>query len=303
MSFVVTLIADPEKEPLTQTLADNIGYVLELQGITATRRDWLKPSVALDLYIDKPSFTPPLGRGFLELLDDKAQEALRGYPIDAIVQVEASRRKKLLVADMESTIITIEALDELAEYVGLKDKIAAITARAMNGELDFEAAITERVALLAGLSETALQEVYDTKAKLMPGAEALVSTMKQNGAHCMLVSGGFDFFTSRVRDRLGFHEDHANRLEIENGKLTGRVLSPILGKKAKLHALQEACGKLGITPYDAVAVGDGANDLPMLLEAGLGVAFRAKPTVRAQAREQVNYGDLTALLFAQGYRL
>ena len=225
------------------------------------------------------------------------------YNIDFIIQLAGNRRKKLLIADMESTIITCECLDELAELVGIRDKIAAITARAMNGELDFEAALRERVGLLKGLPESALQRVMDEKVRLMPGAKQLLSTMKKQGAYCMLVSGGFDFYASRVADMLGFDEWRANKLEIIDGKLTGNVIAPVLGKEAKLEALNGACKKLGLTLEDALAVGDGANDLPMLLAAGLGIAYHAKPHVRAQAKHKIDHADLRALLWAQGYKI
>jgi phosphoserine phosphatase len=292
MDFVITLIADPSKAPLTQAFVDSMTPSLGLQAIPVQKTQWLKEGVACDL------FTAHASR---DGLDGFVQSVIADQPYDAVVQPAANRRKKLLVADMESTIITCECLDELAEYVGLREKIEAITARAMNGELDFAQALKERVALLAGLTESALQEVYDKKAQLMPGAKELVAVMKKAGATCMLVSGGFDYYTTRIKSRLGFDEERSNRLEIVDGRLTGRVIPPILGKEAKLAALEEGCSKLGIAPQDALAVGDGANDLPMLLEAGLGVAFRAKPAVRAAARARVNHGDLTALLFAQGY--
>jgi phosphoserine phosphatase len=199
---------------------------------------------------------------------------------------------------MESTIIENECLDELAEYVGLRDNIEAITARAMNGELDFAAALAERVALLSGLPESALQEVYDQRVRLMAGAEALMKALKAQGIYTMLVSGGFSFYTSRIKERLGFDEERSNRLEILDGALTGRVLPPILDKNAKLAALEEGCAKLGISANEAIAIGDGANDLPMLLSAGLGIAYHAKPTVRAQAENQINQCDLSALKWA-----
>jgi phosphoserine phosphatase len=291
MNCVITLIADSNKLRLPQVFVDTMVQVLSMQDVTVDKTAWLKDGVAVDLFTQYQD---------QDKLDTIAQEAIRGHRVDAIVQKGAKRKKKLLIADMESTIITCECLDELAEFVGLKDKIAGITARAMNGELNFEEALAERVGLLKGLPESALQQVMDEKVKLMPGAQALVSAMKKNGAYTMLVSGGFDFFTSRIKTMLGFDDARGNRLEIIGGKLSGKVLPPILGKEAKLHALQEACAKLKITPDDIVAVGDGANDLPMLIAAGLGIAYHAKPTVQAQAKARVNYADLHALLFAQG---
>jgi phosphoserine phosphatase len=263
-----------------------------MQGIAVRNHQWLKENTACDLFVEMDDIT---------WLDSALQNTLRSQPMEAIVQPVATRKKKLLIADMESTIITCECLDELADIVSIRDKIASITARAMNGELNFEEAITERVGLLEGLPESALQEVYDKKVQLMPGAKELVNTMKKQGAYCMLVSGGFDFYTSRIKDLLGFDEARANRLEIKDGKLTGNIIPPILGKEAKLSALEETCKKMGVAPEETLAVGDGANDLPMLMAAGLGIAYHAKPTVRAAAKARVNHTDLTALLYAQGY--
>jgi phosphoserine phosphatase len=234
---------------------------------------------------------------------DAARVALDGHPVDVnVVMAEPDeRRKRLLVADMESTIIEQECLDELAERVGLRPHIAAITDRAMRGELDFETAIKERVGLLAGLDATVLQDIYDSRVTLMPGAATLVRTMTRDGAFCALVSGGFTFFTDRIAARLGFADSQANRLEIAAGKLTGRVVEPILGSEAKLAALEGYSARLGLMATAAMAVGDGANDVAMIEAAGLGVAFRAKPIVADQAAVSIRHGDLTALLYLQGY--
>ncbi len=198
---------------------------------------------------------------------------------------------------MDSTMITVECIDEMADFVGKKAEVARITERAMNGELDFAQALCERVALLKGLSESTLQQCYDERVKMMPGAKELIAAMRKQGGYTVLVSGGFTFFTSRVRDVLGFHEDFSNRLEVENGMLTGRVIPPILGKEAKLQTLKDTCKNLGISTQNVIAVGDGANDLPMLLEAGLGVAYHAKPVVQAQASARINHCDLSALTY------
>lgn len=229
--------------------------------------------------------------------------ALHGLTLDinTIVADPATRRNKLMVADMESTIIEQECLDELADFVGLRERISDITARAMRGELDFEQAITERVSLLAGLDQKALDEVYDHRVTLMPGAETLVRTMRKHGAHCALVSGGFTFFSEKICRRLGFDDHQANRLEIESGRLTGRIQQPILGRQAKLAALERLKKQLGLARPLTMAVGDGANDLDMIKSAGLGVAFRAKPVVAAEADASIAHGDLTALLYMQGY--
>ena len=232
-----------------------------------------------------------------------ALEVLGSLPVDvnAVPGNAEQRRKGLLVADMESTIIEQELLDEIARRAGLGDGIAAITARAMRGEIEFEAALKERVALLAGLDARILDEAYQ-RVTFMPGAGTLVRTMKKHGATCALVSGGFTVFTERIATHLGFDEHQANVLEIEKGRLTGRVMEPILGRQAKLHALRRIARERGIDIAQTLAVGDGANDLDMIREAGLGVAFRAKPIVAAEARASIVHGDLTALLYLQGFR-
>jgi phosphoserine phosphatase len=218
-----------------------------------------------------------------------------------VVQRAEGRRKRLLIADMDSTMIRQECIDELADEAGVGAHVAAITARAMNGELDFEAALRERVGLLRGLPEAVIGQVLRDRITLMPGGPVLLATMKANGAYAALVSGGFTAFTSAVAERLGFDENRANTLLVEGGALIGTVAEPILGKEAKLQALNEIAVRLGITPADAIAVGDGANDLPMLLAAGTGVALHAKPRVQAECEVRVNHGDLTALLYLQGY--
>ena len=220
--------------------------------------------------------------------------------IDWAVLPARGRRKRLLVADMDSTMVAGETLDELAAEAGIGERVAAITARAMNGELDFEAAVRERVGLLAGLPLAAVEQVL-ARIRPMAGARAAVATMRASGAHCMLVSGGFTLFAEPVGERLGFDEVQANRLEVRDGRLTGRVLEPILGRDAKRRALEERRAALGLAPDETLAVGDGANDLAMLGAAGLGVAFRAKPAVAAQARIRVDRADLAALLYLQGY--
>jgi phosphoserine phosphatase len=252
----------------------------------------------------------PLGPGALDLYLEGATgdarkvalDALANHGADACVQPLAHRRKRLLVADMDSTIINVECLDELADFAGLKAEISAITERAMRGELAFEGALRERVGMLKGLSTQALQQAYDERVRLNPGARTLVRTMAANGARCVLVSGGFTFFTRRVAQAAGFHADRANTLIEADGALTGQVGEPILGREAKLAALREEAAGLGLTPEDTLAIGDGANDLAMIEAAGLGVAYRAKPIVAAQADAKVDHADLTALLYFQGYR-
>ena len=233
-------------------------------------------------------------------------EALKGdladLPVDFAIQPAENRRKRLLIADMDSTIINVECLDELADFAGVKAQVSEITERAMRGELAFEGALRERVGMLKGLGVEALQACYDQRVRLNPGAEILVRTMAQHGARCALVSGGFTFFTRRVAQAAGFHLNRANTLIELNGALTGEVGDPILGKEAKLAALNEETADLGVTPAEALAVGDGANDLAMIEAAGLGVAYRAKPIVAAQAHAKVDHTDLTTLLYFQGYK-
>jgi phosphoserine phosphatase len=228
--------------------------------------------------------------------------ALAGLPVDFAVQPAQGRRKRLLIADMDSTIIGCECLDELADFAGVKDQVSAITERAMRGELAFEGALRERVGMLAGLSADALRQCYDQRVRLNPGAQTLVRTMAAHGARCVLVSGGFTFFTQRVAAAAGFHDNRANTLIEAGGALTGQVGEPILGKAAKLTALIEETAALGVGPDQALAIGDGANDLAMIEAAGFGVAYRAKPVVAAQADARVDHADLTALLYFQGYR-
>lgn len=232
---------------------------------------------------------------------DASWSALQDQGVDLVIQPGAGRRKKMLLADMDSTMIQQECIDELAELAGVGAQVKEITSRAMNGELDFEGALIERVGLLGGLPETVIRDVLATRITLMPGGAALLATMKANGAYAALVSGGFTSFTTHVAARLGFDENRANTLLIDAGTLTGAVAHPILGRDAKVAALEEITRKLGISEDDVLAVGDGANDLGMLQRAGAGVALHAKPSVQAQAKLRINHGDLTALLFLQGY--
>jgi phosphoserine phosphatase len=251
-----------------------------------------------------------LGDGALDLFTEgespealalAASRALERQPADFCAQPAEGRRKRLLVADMDSTIIGCECLDELADVAGLKAEIAAITARAMAGEIPFEGALIERVSRLAGLGLDALEQVYAERVRLEPGAAVLARTMAQHGARCVLVSGGFDFFTSRVAAAAGFAAHRGNRLIDDGVRLSGEVALPILGREAKLAALVQEASALGLTLSETAAIGDGANDLAMIEAAGLGVAYRAKPVVAAQADARVDHADLTALLYFQGY--
>jgi phosphoserine phosphatase len=286
----VTVIA-PEAAPLDAAELSRARQALEALGARTMPPDWLHQGFAADLACD--GIDP-----------DQAQEAARAAlpgPRDVIAQATEGRQKRLLIADMDSTIITSETLDEIAAFAGLKDRIAAITARSMNGEIDFATALRERVAMLKGLSVDALEKTW-AATQYTEGAATLVATMRAHGAFCALVSGGFTFFTSRVRARLGFDLDQANLLHDDGTHLTGTVAEPILDRDAKLATLNKLCAERGLSLAQACTVGDGANDLAMLRAAGLGVAFRAKPVVAREARAKVEHTDLTALLHAQGFR-
>ncbi len=290
MDLVLTLIAAPHSGALSDDLIDRATRALHEAGAQIGETRWLAPGEACDLF-------------FAGIPCEQADKALETCDIDAdlVVQPVQGRVKKLLIADMDSTMVTGETLDELADFAGMKDRVAAITTRAMNGELDFEAALDERVALLAGMSVAMLDEAWK-RVEYTGGARTLVATMRANGAYAALVSGGFDFFTHAVRQELGFDFDQANVLLTDDGKtLTGKVKKPVLDRQAKVDALQKLSAQNGITTADAIAVGDGANDLQMIALAGTGVAFHAKPSVQAQARIRINHGDLTALLYLQGY--
>ena len=232
-----------------------------------------------------------------------ARAALEGLipMVDVVVHNHEHRRKKLLVADMDSTMITIECIDELADYAGIKAKIAEITERAMQGELDFEGALDARVALLRGLDASVIDRCREERVRLMPGARALVGTMRRNGAHCVLVSGGFTAFADQVAEAIGFHQAIANHLDMADGRLAGTVRRPIVGAQTKRDTLLAETERLGLDPMLTLAVGDGANDIPMIQAAGLGIAYRAKPKTAMAADGRIEAGDLRALLHVQGY--
>ncbi|CAM1649591.1 serB [Bartonella choladocola] len=287
--LVATLIANPEKPVLTPQLVDKA-----TDSINASNVYWLCDGIACDI---------PLNNN---IAPDEAQATLRntlhGEAVDVAVQRQDNRRKKLLIADMDSTMIGQECIDELADVAGLRDYISDITKRAMNGEIAFEPALRERVALLKGLPLSIIDDVIEKRITLANGGKALIATMRKNGAYTALVSGGFTLFTSKIASAIGFDEHNANELVVEGDHLAGRVNEPILGKQAKLEKLEELCERLHISPNDAMAVGDGANDLAMLKRAGSGVALHAKPIVAEAASIRIDYGDLTALLYLQGYR-
>jgi phosphoserine phosphatase len=290
MSQVLTLVAAPGG--LVQPQVIRVRDALQALGADAGAPDWLAPEEAADLPFEGLAADQAIAI---------AGQALAGAAVDVLAVPAAGRRKRLLLADMDSTIVTSETLDEIAAFAGLKERIAEITRRSMNGELDFRTALIERVGMLAGLPVSALERTWETT-ELTGGAKALVATMRANGAHCALVSGGFTFFTGRVAALVGFHEHHSNTLEIADGRLTGKVGEPILDRDAKLATLKRLAAEYAVPLEAALTVGDGANDLAMIQAAGLGVAFRAKPMVAAAARAKLDHADLRGLLFAQGYR-
>ena len=281
---VLTLIADPATAPLTAALLTRVR-----EAVGGGEPVLLSPGEAADIPL--PQLPDPAALA----------AALASAPIDAIALPAAGRRKRLLIADMDSTIVTGETLDELADFAGLKAEIAAITVRSMNGEIDFAAALRERVGMLRGLKLEALEATW-ARMRLTPGARELVATMRTHGAVTALVSGGFTFFTGKVAALVGFDLHRSNVLEHDGAALTGAVAEPILDRDAKLATLRALCATHGLAAEETLAVGDGANDLAMLRAAGLGVAFRAKPVVAAEARARVEHSSLRALLFAQGYR-
>ncbi len=287
MDCTLTLIGPPLDSAAVEAATKDLAAL----GARVAEPRWLAPGEACDI-------------GFEAAEPATAEAALRerfgAAPIDLAVQPTAGRRKRLLLADMDATIVAGESLDELAELAGLKPRIAAITARAMAGELDFAEALRSRVALLEGLPESALEETKE-RLTLNPGARCLVQTMKRHGAYTALISGGFGPFTAHVRALCGFDEERANRLLVAEGRLTGRVAEPILGRDAKRGALDDLLAKQDLAAEQACTVGDGANDIAMLQAAGLGVAYHAKPAVREAAGQRIDHGDLTALLFMQGY--
>ncbi len=289
MPFVATLIAHPSNPILSSKIGEDAAAAVSASGLY-----WLADGIACDIALSDGCDIAEAKAAMLAVIGD--------LPIDLAIQDTEARRKKLLIADMDSTMIEQECIDELAAEVGLKDKVAEITARAMNGELDFEFALRERVGLLKGLSLGVVDDVIKNRITLMSGGKTLVATMKKHGGYCALVSGGFTVFTGPISKEIGFDEHRSNLLLEEDGILTGHVGDPILGKQAKVDALNEISDRLGISPNDAIAVGDGANDLGMLQLAGSGVALHAKPTVAEQADIKMDHADLTALLYLQGYR-
>lgn len=291
MQNVATVITDPARADLDEESVEAVAEMLTEAGAGIEEIYWLDEAIACDLV-----FTGPLVAATRNLF----KEAFSASAFDIVVQPRQGRRKDLLVADMDSTIIEGETLDELADHAGLKEAVAAITDRAMNGELDFKQALRERVALLKGLPVGALEETVE-RMLLNPGANELIRTMRAHGAFAVLVSGGFKFISARIAEETGFNADQANRLEIVDGQLTGRVIEPILDRDAKLAALERYARERNVPLSETLAVGDGANDAPMIEAAGMGVAYHAKPVLRNCAAATIDNGDLTALLYLQGY--
>ncbi len=289
MPLVATLIADPSNPALTARRAEQAA-----SAVSGGSPDWLADSIACDIVL--PDGLEP------EAADSALRAALNGAPVDIVVQPSRSRRKKLLIADMDSTMIRQECIDELADEAGFGERVAAITALAMNGEIEFESAMRERVSVLKGLPVDIIDKVLAERIELTPGGRELIATMKKSGAHTALVSGGFTHFTGPVAAMLGFDENRANVLLAQDGVLTGTVAEPVLGQQAKVDCLHHLIDRHDLAMHETLAVGDGANDLGMLSLAGSGVALHAKPVVAAQSKMRIDHGDLTALLYIQGYR-
>jgi phosphoserine phosphatase len=290
MSLVATLICNPANPALDSTVIDGARAVLPQPN----EAHWLSDGVAADITFSSDEE--------MHVIADRLRAARGDLAIDVVVQPQADRRKMLFLADMDSTMIGQECIDELADFAGLKAHVAAITERAMRGEIEFEPALRERVALLKGLPVTVVDEVLASRITLTPGSRELVQTMRAHGAYTCLVSGGFTLFSSRIAALIGFQENRANELLVEDGKLTGAVAEPILGRAAKLATLVDLRESFDVDDIDTLVVGDGANDLAMIQSAGLGVAYHAKPAVAAAAHGRIDFGDLTALLYAQGYK-
>ena len=290
MTLVATLICNPAVPALDSTVVEGARAVLP----SPNQAQWLFDEVAADISFES--------HDDIRAIEDRLRGARGDLPIDIVVQPIATRRKKLFLADMDSTMIGQECIDELADFVGLKAHVAKITERAMRGEIEFEPALRERVALLKGLSVGVVDEVLKTRITATPGGRELVMTMRAHGAYTCLISGGFTLFTDAVAARIGFQENRANELVVADGKFTGEVKEPILGRAVKLATLVELTESFDLDDIDTMVAGDGANDLGMIENAGLGVAYHAKPAVAAAAAARIDHGDLTALLYAQGYR-
>ena len=297
MTFVATLISNPAAPSLDAAAIERARRALP----SAQAPAWLDPGIAVDIpFAGSQEHKEAHGK---RALADRVRAALADIPADVVLQPVSGRRKRLFLADMDSTMIGQECIDELADYAGVKPQVAAITERAMRGEIEFAPALRERVALLKGLPASVIDEVIAKRIRLTPGARTLVATLRKNGVYTCLVTGGFTLFTQRIAALIGFHENHANTLVVDGGgRLTGEVAEPIFGRDAKLATLNELTRRLAIAPEATLVAGDGANDIAMIQAAGLGVAYHAKPNVAKAAAARIDHGDLTALLYAQGYR-
>ena len=297
MTFVATLISNPATPALAADVVERARAALP----SAQAPVWLDPGIAADIPFTASQSQTQANHD--RALTERVRAALAGAAVDVVLQPASARRKTLFLADMDSTMIGQECIDELADYVGVKQRVAAITERAMRGEIEFAPALRERVALLKGLPAAVVDEVIADRIRLTPGARTLVATLRRHGAYTCLVTGGFTLFTARIAAMIGFDENRANTLLVDgDGRLTGEVAEPIFGREGKLATLIELRGRFGIAPEATLVAGDGANDLGMIEAAGLGVAYHAKPKVAQAAAARIDHGDLTALLYAQGYR-
>ncbi|MCH8155650.1 MAG: phosphoserine phosphatase SerB [Proteobacteria bacterium] len=289
-SYVLTLIGNMESVPLESVHIERVYRRLATTGET----DWLAEREACDLFIDSPLSAVEIA--------EQARDALSGTAIDTVCTSIEGRRRKLLISDMDSTVIDQECIDELGDAIGVGSQIREITAAVVNGDISFSDALRKRLALMIGMDRRLLKSVYEERISLKAGARTLVQTMRHHGAFCILVSGGFSYFTRRIAERIGFHDHQGNELAFADGKLTGEVLEPILGRSAKLNTLRSLCDEKGLEPSDVLAVGDGANDIKMIEAAGLGVAFHGSDSLKKRANARIDHGDLTALLYIQGFR-
>jgi phosphoserine phosphatase len=297
MTLIATLISNPAAPALDAAAIERARGALP----SAQAPIWLDPGIAADIPFTGPRENPQADDR--RALAARVRAALAGIPVDVLLQPTKARRKLLFLADMDSTMIGQECIDELADYVGVKQQVAAITELAMRGEIEFAPALRRRVALLKGLPAAVVDEVIANRIRLTPGGRTLVATLRKNGAYTCLVTGGFTLFTKRIAAMLGFDENRANTLALDaGGRLTGEVVEPIFGRESKLATLVELTRRLGIAPEATLVAGDGANDIAMIAAAGLGVAYHAKPKVAEAAAARIDHGDLTALLYAQGYR-
>jgi len=288
--YVLTLIGNAESAPLQPLHIERVLQCLESPAET----DWLAEKEACDLFINSHLSA--------EAITEKTRDVLAGFSIDAVCTLVEGRRKKLLISDMDSTVIDQECIDELADAIGIGSQIREITTAVIRGDISFSEALRKRLAMMKGMESKVLENVYEQRISLKTGARTLVQTMRHHGAFCILVSGGFTYFTSRIAAQLGFHDHQGNELIFNQGKLTGEARDPILGSSAKLNTLMSLCDEKSLSPADVLAVGDGANDIKMIQAAGLGVSFHDTGSLREQSDAVIDFADLTALLYIQGFR-